>query len=88
MNSNEKCVTGLQAPLNVTYEYSPGKLALSKRTLLMGHLFNREWPRPWGISCAVFLLKLQVKSPPLFLFQGWLIDGFGTENMASVEDGC
>ena len=43
---------------------------------LMGHSYNnREWPRPQGISGAVFLLKLQVKSPPnFFLLQGWLVN--------------
>ena len=48
----------------------------------MGHGY-REWPRPRGICCAVFLLKLQVKSPPIF-FQGWLIDGFGTEKYGNA----
>ena len=85
MNSNEKCVTALQALWNVTYAHVRRGFALTLEEEDDGLLSwdttplfcynNREWPRPQGISCAVFLLKLQVKSPPnFFLLQGWLVN--------------
>ena len=53
-------------------------------------LNNREWPRPWGICCAVFPPEITRRGPlKFFLFQGWLIDGFSFEkNMAIAMLEC
>ena len=96
MNSNEKCVTALQALWNVTYAHVRRGFALSLEEEDDGlyswdttPLLQQPWvATPSGHQLCCFPPEITSKESPTFLFQGWLIDGFGTENMASVEDGC
>ena len=73
MNSNEKCVTALQALLNVTYASGPGKLAPPPRVFLEdfndGTLYSTTVSgHALGASVVLFflLLKLQEGVPQIF----------------------
>ena len=93
MNSNEKCVTALQALLNVTYASGPGKLAPPPRVFLEdfndGTLYSTT-VSGHALGASVFPPEITRRGPlKFFLFQGWLIDGFSFEkNMAIATLEC
>ena len=94
MNSNEKCVTALQALWNVTYAHVRRGFALSLEEEGDGlhswdttPLLQQPWvATPSGHQLCCFPPEITSKESPQFFFyskDGWLIDGFGTEKYGS-----